>query len=510
MRTEYMISKFKAAKRAGVPIVGIETADPAATIAQIKQLVGEKSPVIQWDIIRGVSPMNEAGLGVVQSICGGDDPALATSNPSEMLAKIVNVPDQTIIFMHQANRLLESSDPGLGIPVSQGIWNLRDVFKTKGAVLVLLGSSLMLPGVLKNDVMVISEELPSIDELKTIVSDTAKAANAEIPDAEITTHAKSLLGLSAFSAEQSFATSLYPDNGSIKVDVKGLWERKCKTAEQTRGLSIYRGKEAYDDVIGYDNAKGFLQRIMNGPDPVEVYIFIDEIEKQMAGFGTDSSGVSGEMMGKMLTWMQMKEAMGVLLLGPGGTGKSLVGLATGNQAKKPTVIFDLSAMKGSLVGQSIENLDAAQKMVDGIAGGGRVMIIGTCNRFGSLPPELKRRFSLGTFFFDLPTAAERVGIWGYYTKKFNLKKEQLMNIDDDGYTGAEIKNCCNIAWRLNCSLAEAANYIVPVAKSAGEEIEKLRMSAEGKFISASTTGFYKRAKSYGVPEAGRKLNVKED
>lgn len=138
------------------------------------------------------------------------------------------------------------------------------------------------------------------------------------------------------------------------------------------------------------------------------------------------------------------------------------------------------------------------------------MIIGTCNRFGSLPPELKRRFSLGTFFFDLPTAAERVGIWGYYTKKFNLKKEQLMNIDDDGYTGAEIKNCCNIAWRLNCSLAEAANYIVPVAKSAGEEIEKLRMSAEGKFISASTTGFYKRAKSYGVPEAGRKLNVKED
>ena len=69
--------------------------------------------------------------------------------------------------------------------------------------------------------------------------------------------------------------------------------------EQTKGLSIYRGRETYKDVIGYDNAKLFQQRIMKGPDPVEVYVFIDEIEKQLSGFGSDLSGVSGEMMGKM-------------------------------------------------------------------------------------------------------------------------------------------------------------------------------------------------------------------
>jgi hypothetical protein len=81
--------------------------------------------------------------------------------------------------------------------------------------------------------------------------------------------------------------------------------------------------------------------------------------------------------------------------------------------------------------------------------------------------------------------------------RFQLRKEQMTRVDDDGWTGAEIKNCCNIAWRLNCSLTEAANYVVPVSKSAADEIEKLRQGAEGKFISASTSGFYRRAKSFG-------------
>ncbi len=497
------LDKIKAAKTAGVPIIGIETVDPAATVGMIK--TAYKMAMVQWDIVRGLSPVNDGGDEIVKGVCGEDTPALATGNPTEMLSKIGSVSTKMIIFMHQANALLESPDQGVALPISQGIWNLRDEFKTKGSILILLGTSFRLPDLLKNDVMVIEEPLPAVDELKKIVLDISGRASISPSDDDVLKYAKTLLSLSAFSAEQSYATSIYKDADGIKVDDLGLWERKCKTVEQTKGLSIYRGRETYKDVIGYDNAKLFQQRIMKGPDPVEAYVFIDEIEKQLSGFGSDLSGVSGEMMGKMLTWMQMIEALGILYIGPGGTGKSLVGLATGNEAKKPTVIFDISLMKGGLVGQSINNLETAQKVVNGMAGGGRVMIIATCNRFGNLPPELKRRFNLGTFFYDLPTVVARAGLWEYYQNRFKLEKQEVAADDDDGWTGAEIKNACNISWRLNCKLPEASQYVVPVCKSAADEIEKLRTMADGKFISASEFGIYKRAKTM-TPTAGRKLS----
>ena len=204
------LDKIKAAKTAGVPIIGIETVDPAATISMIRAAFS-KMALVQWDIVRGLTPVNETGEAIVKNICGDDSPALATGNPTEMLSKIVDVPGKTIIFMHQANALLESQDAGVALPVSQGIWNLRDVFKAKGAILILMGSSFRLPEVLKNDVMVIDEPLPAIEEIKKIVLDISESAGISPSSDDVLKYSKTLLGLSAFSAEQSYATSIYKD-----------------------------------------------------------------------------------------------------------------------------------------------------------------------------------------------------------------------------------------------------------------------------------------------------------
>jgi SpoVK/Ycf46/Vps4 family AAA+-type ATPase len=45
-------------------------------------------------------------------------------------------------------------------------------------------------------------------------------------------------------------------------------------------------------------------------------VFCDEIEKAFAGTGTDLSGVTTEMTGTILTWMQNREADGCILIGP--------------------------------------------------------------------------------------------------------------------------------------------------------------------------------------------------
>jgi SpoVK/Ycf46/Vps4 family AAA+-type ATPase len=198
------------------------------------------------------------------------------------------------------------------------------------------------------------------------------------------------------------------------------------------------------------------------------------------------------MLGTMLTWMQDKQVTGMLLVGPPGAAKSAFAKSLGNTAGVPTIAFDFSGMKGSLVGESGRNLRQALKVVDAVSQG-RALVVATCNSLGTLPPELRRRFKFGTFFFDLPTAKERAKIWEIYGAKYRIISKVLKELPaDEGWTGAEIASCCEIAYRLKISLVEAARFIVPVAKSAAESIDKLREQASGRFISASEPGVYRK------------------
>jgi SpoVK/Ycf46/Vps4 family AAA+-type ATPase len=140
-------------------------------------------------------------------------------------------------------------------------------------------------------------------------------------------------------------------------------------------------------------------------------------------------------------------------------------------------------------------LRTALKIIDAVSQG-RMLFVATCNSIASLPPELRRRFTLGTFFFDLPTPDEREVIWQIYFKKYGVAGD-LPN--DEGWTGAEIKECCRKAHRLGMTLTQAARYIVPVSRSAAEQIKSLRQMASGKFISASTPGLYQYQENQSAP-----------
>lgn len=230
-------------------------------------------------------------------------------------------------------------------------------------------------------------------------------------------------------------------------------------------------------------------------------VFIDEIEKALAGTAGDTSGVSQDFLGVFLREMQDRNYTGAILIGPPGSGKSAIAKATGNDAGIPTIAFDLGAMKGSLVGESEARVRAAWQTIYAI-GQGRVLILATCNSMGNLPPELKRRFTLGAFFFDLPTANERLEIWKVWLGKYGLKDKELPA--DDSWTGAEIRQCCDLADRLGIPLKDAAAYVVPVARSAADVIEKLRRESSGKYTSASKPGPYRYE---AQAPTGRKVEV---
>lgn len=294
--------------------------------------------------------------------------------------------------------------------------------------------------------------------------------------------------------------------------MRNLWERKRQTIEQTPGLSIYRGKETFDSIKGYDNAENYIKRIFDGKTPPKAIMYLDELEKHLAGAnGGDLSGVKQDMLGALLTWMQDYRAMGIIFIGIPGGGKSAMAKAAGNYGGVPTISFDLAGMQESRVGKSGQNIRNGLKVVNAVSSG-QCLVIATCNSIQALPPELRRRFTLGTFFFDLPNKYGRDAIWKLYIKKPHpdatgpLTSEQCLEMPADKfYTGAEIQKCCEIAWRLDCTLKDASSFIVPVAKSAPEQLEYLRNMANGTFISASDGGIYCYDKA--IAQSGREYNL---
>src|SRR5262249_47547253 len=157
--------------------------------------------------------------------------------------------------------------------------------------------------------------------------------------------------------------------------------------------------------------------------------------------------------------------------------------ALGNETGRPTLLLDVGALLGSLVGQSEANLrqalrvadamspcvlfvDEVEKALSGVGGTGDsgvstrlfgalltwlsdhtsdVFFLGTSNDISKLPPEFARaeRFD-GVFFLDLPTAAEKDLIWAMYRAQYSTPEGQARP-DDTSWTGAEVKSCCRLA-----------------------------------------------------------------
>lgn len=490
-----MISEFKAARRCGVPIVAVETADPQATKIEILQGLNGKTQqdklLLEWDLCRAMRPLDDySRVKLNDVLLSGNEVADVTGNPADCLKELYRwanegqIDKNSVVFWNNAQLFMDSE------PIIQGIWNLRDQFKSIPATLVLMCPTMKLPEALVNDIIVLTHDLPSEKEIEAIVDSTCQAAGAE-PKDDKPLIIDQLLGLSAFSAEQTLAMSIKKnDDKVVVVDTDALWDRKCKVIEQTPGLMVWRGEEGYPAIGGCDNIKKFCKRLFRGESTFRSILFIDEIEKALAGAKGDMSGTSQDQLGVLLTFMQDYKMPGILFIGPPGAAKTVIAKATANEFRVPMIMMDLGAMKGSLVGESEKRIRAGLNVFKAISRG-KGLCIATCNSITNLPPELRRRFKLGTYFFDLPTPQERALIWEIHTKRFGLTvPESLRTVDDDGWTGAEIESCCEIAWRCDIKIEEASRYIVPVCKSAAEVIEDLRRKASGRFISANYPGVY--------------------
>jgi hypothetical protein len=231
---------------------------------------------------------------------------------------------------------------------------------------------------------------------------------------------------------------------------------------------------------------------------------------------------------------------GMLLLGPPGTGKSLTAKCVAAAWGMPLLRLDMGALKSKYVGESEGNIRKALQVAEAVApcilwldeiekalagstgaqgdGGvsadalgavlswmqersGSVFVVATANDVRALPPELLRKGRFDELFFvDLPTTSERVeivkaalGQYGRGDVAINHAEVARVTV---GFTGAEIAalvpDALHVAFAadareiLTSDLMNAAETVVPLSKTAAEQINSLRAWAKGRTRPAST------------------------
>jgi len=499
-----MKAQLKAARRCGVPLVAVTSYDQQASVATIVATINSKSPIITYDCVTGMQAANEEGGPVLATVMGDTDPSLFTDPITCLQAICANAPEKTVVVLIGADRYLSD------VRCQQAVINCRDPFKATQRMVILLSSQkLTLPADLQNDTFCIDDEVPEAEARGAIVTQLYKDADIkETPNTEVLqTAIAATRGLSSYSTEQSVALSMTKEG----VNTEDLWKRWRQAINSTPGLTVDTSGSTLDDIGGLDNFKTFSRKIMAGRNAPSAIVRVEEIEKAFAGSGYgngglgDSSGTSQGIMQYLLTWMQEQNATGLIALGPAGSGKSLSSVAMGSAGKVPTITLDLGAIKGSLVGESEKNCRRALDTIKALAGT-RTFWIGTCNSLGALPPELRRRFQYGIWFFDLPDSKERDAIWKLWLSRFPEVKD--VRPEDDGWTGAEIRTAVQTAYDLNCTPKEAAQWIVPVCRMASEVIDQLRKNASNRYLSANKPGTYQYAPVINSPApTGRKMNL---
>jgi hypothetical protein len=513
--TTRLEAAYRRARLAAVPIIAVETPDPmasmrlmaTATIALNRELTeqdakrsGKKAevidpPVVQWDRVRGLNAKNNTGADSVNVALKafGDIPAAKTANPVDGIQVCEHLKDDTVVFILNAHRAL--ADPVVGADFLQGVWNLRDLYKSTNRTLVLLGAYFHdLPVELQGDVIHWTEDLPTRFELEVKVAELFEAVGQKAPTGvEMRQITDAIVGLSMFTAEQVVAMAL----GRNGIDLALLWEHKIKAIEQTPGLKVYKPKPNENglvDLKGVDNIRDYMQAL------IDVQAFgaiglIDEGEKDLAGGMADfvgDSGVAKYQTKALLTHINDTGGIGVMLAGITGTGKTETGKATAKTAGVPMILMDLGEMKSSHIGESEARIRHALRVIHAISEG-RVLWLMTANRTTGFSPEMNRRFP-DQFFYDIPDEAGRKALWEVFIARNELRADQLDLPEgfDAGWTGDEIRRVCERAKLLNRTLLQASRFLIPTARAHEAIHQALREHAHRKFLSAaaSQTGWY--------------------
>lgn len=481
----HIIEWVTRARRRGCPLLAVTTPEPLGMVQELGAMAYEQGLAAwMWDCARGAAALTAQAQEYERD--GRLD------SPDQMLEWCQRVPSDGLVVAQWHGEYWQD------VVVRQGMMNLRDVYKGDGRTLVLVGRGLQVHQSLASDFLHYEEHLPDGEALRQCAEQVHRNAGIQGEmDGEAVVDA--LRGMTLFEAEQQCAMAACKEG----INVAALWQAKMKLINSCQGLHYWQGNETGADVRGLDGVVGYLQATAQGKQPVRLVLWVDEAEDTLAGVEGDTSGISQDYLAQLAAHMVDTEARGLCLYGHPGTGKSLTAKVAGSVFQCPVLAFDMGGMKGSLVGESEQNMRHALAIERAIVGGqkGVTMFVWTTNNIERIPPKIRSR-SQPEFFYDLPGEQEQLSILSLYLQHYGLERQTLPNIE--GWTGREIKQVCFEAWNKNLTLVQAAQYVVPGIIGQRDAIEERRKRASGRYLDASKGGVFQWTVSGGQTE-GRKV-----
>lgn len=496
MSNEPMENLLRARAARSVPLVFVRTSDQIDAARRIAELWEDgppegapqdfTRPVIVHDCCQGLTA-NKKSQELLGKIMGDVDPLMFT-DPTTALGRVLEVSrssrERFVLVCLGADRWLGEPRPAMAALL------LRNVFESRGSTLVGLGSGYLPAAELGADVSTVDDLPPDATVREAMISEFAKSSELDLPEPVKQSLLTYTRGLSGFAVRQTCALSASRSGFNLEI-AERTWREQI---DSTPGLKVLTDRPSPDMVAGLAGWNTHVERLKNARVKPEAVVFIDEIEKALAGASgavADSSGASQQVLGRMLSEMENTGAQGSIFLGPPGTGKSLAAQAAGAALGVPTIAFNPSDCKGSLVGETEKNATRALSVLRALAG--RAYWIATCNGIASLPPELLRRFTTGVWFFDLPSQEELAAIWAVHLKSRGLDTAERWS-QDHGWVGADVRNVVRDAWNAGVPVSEIAKTHVPSSRASAEMIERLRRMAVGTYRSAQYAGAYRLPK----------------
>ncbi len=485
--------EFELLLRARYPAIYIPTPEEErveAVIAQCAQRTGDRAVYI-WDFVDGYQGNpNDAGFG--------------RRNPLQALEFVDKLPaaSPAIFLLRDFHRFLED------ISVSRKLRNLSRRLKSQPKNIVIVSPQVNIPSDLGEVLTVIEFPLPAPAEIKNEVERLLGATGKSLGGKVLDELVRSCQGLSMDRIRRVLARAIATHGELRPEDVELVLEEKRQSIRQTQILEFYPTTEKISDIGGLDNLKDWLLR-------------------------------RGGAFSERARQYGLPYPRGLLLVGIQGTGKSLTAKAIAHHWHLPLLRLDVGRLFGGLVGESesrtrqmiqlaealapcvlwIDEIDKAFSGMDGKGDAGTsnrvfgtfitwlaektspVFVVATANNIQALPPEMLRKGRFDEIFFvGLPETEERRAIFAVHLSR--LRPHNLNSYDLDrlayetpDFSGAEIEQTLIEAMHIGFSqnrdftvddILEAASQIVPLARTASEQIQFLQdWAAAGKARMAS-------------------------
>lgn len=484
---------FQLLLRACYPLLYVSTPEEERAEKVIEAIAQEQPnrSVYYWDFVDGyLNHPNNKGFG--------------KRNPLQALELLEKLPPQSggLFILRDFQRFLDD------VAIARKLRNLTRRLKAEPKNIVIIAPEVQIPEALSEIFTILEFPLPSADEIRQEIERLTMATGQNLPPRLTDELVRAAQGLSLERIRRVLTLSV-ASHGTIQgEDVELILEEKRQSIRQTQILDYYPAIEQITDIGGLDTLKEWLLR--------------------RGGAFSEKARAYG-----------LPYPRGLLLVGIQGTGKSLTAKAIAHHWHLPLLRLDVGRLFGGLVGESeartrtminlsealapcilwIDEIDKAFAGTNGKGDAGTtsrvfgtiltwlaekrspVFVVATANNIHHLPPEILRKGRFDEIFFvGLPNRQEREAIFQVHLSKLrphNLKNYDLPRLayETPDFSGAEIEQTLVEAMHLgfsqnrdftNDDILEAASQIIPLAKTAKEEIEFLQnWAASGKARLAS-------------------------